>query len=197
MLQFSVQIMNAPRSIFFLGKPGSGKGTQAKRLSERTGWPVFGAGDQLRDIAASGTYTGNKIREQMDQGILVPPWIVRHLFLRILQSNPRSEPIIFDGFNRKPEEARLIIDTSVFLDRPFVVLNIAVSDEEVTARLRGRARHSGRADDHAIDVRLEEYATFTEPALEIFRAHGACIDINGAKSPDAVTLEVAQKLGIQ
>ena len=188
--------METPKTIFFLGKPGSGKGTQAKRLAEKTGWPMFGSGDQFRAIAAQDTPAGRKTRLEIDQGLLSPPWFVEYLYLKTLFSVPRDQPAIFDGFNRKVEEAELIFSAAELLQRSFVVININVSDEEVYRRLDARKSESGRADDHFVEVRLNEYAHYTEKALAVFRAGGACIDIDGERSPEEIAADVQKAIGL-
>ena len=188
--------METPKTIFFLGKPGSGKGTQAKLLAARTGWPMFGSGDQFRAIAEEDTPAGRRTRLEIDQGLLSPPWFVEYLYLRTLFTIPHNQPAIFDGFNRKIEEANLIIAAAELLDRSFVVLNIDVSNDEVHRRLDSRKNESGRADDHFVQVRLEEYARYTEKALEAFRNAGACIDIDGERPPEEVAEDVARAIGL-
>ena len=188
--------METPKTIFFLGKPGSGKGTQAKRLAQKTSWPMFGSGDQFRAIAKEDTPAGRKTRLEIDQGLLSPPWFVEYLYLKTLFGIPREQPAIFDGFNRKEEEARLIFSAAELLDRSFVVFNIMVSDEEVHRRLDVRKGESGRADDHFVQVRLTEYARYTEKALALFRDGGVCIDIDGEQSPDDVAKDVEKALGL-
>ncbi|HRH55314.1 MAG TPA: nucleoside monophosphate kinase [Candidatus Paceibacterota bacterium] len=188
--------MESPQTVFFLGKPGSGKGTQAKILAARTGWPMYGSGDQFRAIAAEDTPAGRRTRLEMDQGLLSPPWFVEYLYLRIALSHPDAQSVIFDGFNRKIEEAELIFAASEFLERPFTVINIAISDEEVHRRLDSRKGESGRADDHCVQMRLDEYNRFTEKALEVFRKGNACVDIDGERTPEEVSEEVAKILGL-
>lgn len=181
------------KTVFFLGKPGSGKGTQAKLLAAHTGWKVFGSGDQFRAIAQEDSPAGNKTRAEMDQGLLSPPWFVEYLYLKTLFSIPENESVIFDGFNRKIEEANLIFESSAFLSRPFTVFHIAVSDEEVHRRLDGR-KGEGRADDHFVQVRLDEYARYTKAALARFKERGVCIDIDGQRSPEAIAEDVRRAL---
>ncbi|HWH16247.1 MAG TPA: nucleoside monophosphate kinase [Candidatus Paceibacterota bacterium] len=184
------------KTIFFLGKPGSGKGTQAKRLAARTGWPMFGSGDQFRSIAKEDTPAGRKTRLEIDQGLLSPPWFVEYLYLKIALSHPERESVIFDGFNRKVEEAELLFAASEYLERPFTVINIAISDEEVHRRLDTRKEDSGRADDHCVDVRLAEYEKYTKAALALFKERGVTIDVDGEQSQDAVEADIARILGL-
>lgn len=185
-----------PRTIFFIGKPGCGKGTQARLLSEKTGWPIIGSGALFREIASEETPVGRKIRNEIDQGLLAPHWFAMYLYLKSLFALPDGQSAIFDGFNRKEDEARLIVSSMQWLNRPFSVVHIRVSDEEVRHRLEGRVKNSGRADDHSVDTRLEEYATYTKKALEIFSDMGHLIDINGEQEPLDVARDIQTALDI-
>lgn len=184
------------KTVFFLGKPGSGKGTQAKRLAARTGWALYGSGDQFRAIAKEDTPAGRKTRLEIDQGLLSPPWFVEYLYLRIALVHPEGESVIFDGFNRKVEEAHLLFAAAEYLERPFTVINIALSDEEVHRRLDTRKEESGRADDHCVDVRLAEYEKYTKAALAIFEDRGVVVTVNGEQSHEAVEADIARALGL-
>jgi adenylate kinase len=188
--------MMETRTIFFIGKPGCGKGTQAKLLSEVMGLPVFSAGKLFRDIAKEDTPVGRKVKSEIDEGLLAPHWFAMYLYLKELFSIPDDTGAIFDGFNRKKSEAELVVDSFNWLGRPFTVFNIAVSDEEVTKRILLRKSAEGRADDSAVTTRLEEYREHTEPALELFRASGHLIEINGEQTPDEVATDVRKALGI-
>lgn len=190
--------MNQPKTVFFIGKPGSGKGTQAKILGERTGWTVLGAGAQFRAIAEEDTFVGHKVKEGIEKGFLMPHWFAMYLYQKALFSVSEGTDVIFDGFSRKPEEAQLIIDSLEWVERPFVVLNIDVSDEEVTKRLMGRAQTSGRADDRqdVVDERLEEYQEYTTKSLDLFRTKGILIDINGEQATEEVAADVVKALGL-
>ena len=190
--------MNDPKTVFFIGKPGSGKGTQAKLLAEKTGWTVLASGAQFRAIAEEDTVVGRKMREELAQGMLAPHWFAMYLYQRALFSVAEDTSIIFDGFNRKVQEAELNVATLEWIGRPFHVINIEVSDEEVQKRLEGRAKTSGRSDDHQdiVEERLEEYQQHTIPALEIFRKKGVLITINGEQSPEAIAADVVTALGV-
>lgn len=187
---------SSPKTVFFIGRPGCGKGTQAKMLGERTGWHVLASGDQFREIAKEETPAGRKTKEEIEKGLLSPHWFAMYIYLRSLFSISANESVIFDGFNRKEQEAELVIDSLNWLGRPFQVLEIKVSREEVEKRLAGRALVSGRADDHYVEKRMEEYNTFTTKALDIFRSMGVLVEINGEQAPSAVAADIERALGL-
>jgi adenylate kinase len=188
--------MDAPQTVFFIGKPGCGKGTQAKLLSERTGWPIRASGAEFRTIAAEDTAVGRKIKEELDQGMLAPHWFAMYLYQRALFSLPEGSDVIFDGFNRKVQEAELIVSSLEWIGRPFIVLEIDISDETVRERLAGRSRTSGRVDDRqdVVEERLEEYQEHTTKALKIFESMGVLTKIDGEPSPQKVAESVAEAL---
>ena len=177
-------------TIFFIGKPGCGKGTQAKLLSGKTGWPIFASGALFREIAKADTPVGRKIKTENEAGMLAPYWFAMHLYLDSLLSISDESGAIFDGFNRKVPEAELVINSLRWLDRPFKVFNIVVSDEEIRRRLAGRKVVEGRADDMAVDERLKEYYEYTEPAIQIFREAGVLVEIQGEQSPERISEDI-------
>lgn len=184
-------------TIFFIGKPGCGKGTQAKLLSERTGWKVMSSGEQFRAIAAEDTAVGRKVKLEIDAGFLSPHWFAIYLYLKALFSIGSDESIIFDGFCRKVPEAEIIVNSLKWLGRSFVILDIKVSDEEVKKRLALRKDIEGRADDNAVDERLKEYHEYTDPAIEIFRKENMVVEINGEQTPEAIADDIRIALGIK
>ncbi|HEC94275.1 MAG TPA: nucleoside monophosphate kinase [Candidatus Kaiserbacteria bacterium] len=187
--------MEKPHTIFFLGKPGSGKGTQAKRLATHTHWPIITAGDQFRKIATEDTPVGRKIKIMVESGLLAPNWFAMYLYQKALFSLPENTNIIFDGFNRKPDEARLVISSLKWLERSFIVVNLMVSDEMVYERIKGRSKMHQRSDDDSIKTRLGEYHKYTEQSLELFRDAGEIMDINGEKDPDTIASDIVHTLG--
>src|SRR3989344_3419259 len=80
------------RTIFFIGKPGCGKGDQTRLLSEKTGWPIFASGDLFRAIAQENTPVGKKVKEENYAGILQPYWFAMYLFLTTFFSIPEGGP---------------------------------------------------------------------------------------------------------
>lgn len=181
--------MNA-YTVLFVGKPGSGKGTQAKLLAEKTGWRVITAGDQFRAMAAEDTPIGRKMKVEMNAGLLLPSWLPTHLFLESIFSVKEEESVIFDGAGRKVPEAELIIDSLRWIGRSFVALHLVVSDEEVHRRLILRKEIEGRADDHSVSERLNEYYAHTDATIKKFREAGNCIDIDGEQTPEQIAARI-------
>jgi adenylate kinase len=188
--------MNEMRTVFFVGKPGCGKGTQAKLLSQETGWPNISAGKQFRGIATEDTVLGHKVKTEIESGALMPHWFAMYLYQKALFSVAEDSGVIFDGFNRKVPEAELIIASLSWLSRPFKVVNLVVSDEVVRRRLVVRKETDGRADDAVVEERLREYREHTEASIELFRKHGNLVEINGEQEPEQIARDIKIHLGL-
>ena len=182
------------RTIFFVGKPGCGKGTQAKLLSEATGWPIFGSGDEFRKIAKEDTAVGRKVKSEIDAGLLAPHWFAMYIYQKALFSLAENQNVIFDGFNRKIPEAELIVDSLTWLGRPFQVLNIVISDEEAMKRLAIRGQRSDRVDDNFVPERLKEYNKYTTDAIAVFREKHGIIEINGEQTREKIAEDIRAAL---
>jgi len=126
-------------NLIFLGPPGSGKGTQAKRIASELGLLHLSTGDLLREAVKNGTDLGKKARKYMEAGELVPDELIIGLIEAKLRSGEMDRGFILDGFPRTIPQAEALkemfarnnkrIDKSILLD---------VSDEEVVRRLSGR-----------------------------------------------------------
>lgn len=185
------------RTIFLIGKPGCGKGDQAKLLSEKTGWKVVTPGEQFRAMSAEDTPVGRKVKSVNDAGLLQPHWLAEYLFLKNLFLLSEEEGVIFDGFSRKVPEAEIVIDSLTWLNRPFSVLYLHVSDDEILRRIALRKDIEGRVDDTVVDERLKEYREHTEPVVEMFRSKGMLIEIDGERSREAIAEDIRKVLNIQ
>ena len=185
-----------PRTIFFIGKPGSGKGTQSALLAKETGWPIVAAGEQFRSIAKEDSVLGRKVKSTIDAGILTPHWFPMYLYLKSLFAIAEEESVIFDGFNRKVQEAELIIDSLGWIGRPFTVFHLKVSDDEVRRRLARRKDIEGRVDDTAVDKRMEEYYAHTANTLPLFEKAGVLVEVDGEQEAEHVSQEIKKILSL-
>ena len=125
--------------IVFLGAPGAGKGTQARRLQERKGWPQVSTGDLLRAAVAAGTPLGLRARVAMDAGELVSDELVMELLGERLRQDDCAGRFILDGFPRSESQARLLKELLDAAGQQLdAVLMLDVDSEVLMKRLTGR-----------------------------------------------------------
>ena len=129
--------------MILLGAPGAGKGTQARFITEKYGIPQISTGNMLRTAVREGTELGRQVEEIMAKGALVNDEIIVALVLERISRQDCVGGFLFDGFPRTIPQARSTTEAGVEID---VVLNIAVSVDEIVRRLGGRRTHpeSGR-----------------------------------------------------
>jgi adenylate kinase len=130
--------------LILLGPPGAGKGTQAAFITERYGIPQISTGDMLRAEIKAGTPLGRAVQKVMDAGQLVSDETIVRLVRARLQQPDCAGGYLFDGFPRTIGQADAMKSAEVRIDH---VLEIAVPDDEIVARMSGRRVHpaSGRS----------------------------------------------------
>ena len=125
--------------IVLLGAPGSGKGTQAKRLVERHGIPQISTGDLLRAQRAAGTPLGQRAQAAMDAGKLVDDEIVLSMIRERLSEADTQNGYILDGFPRNIAQAQALDTLLGELGKPLdAVVQLEVDYGELTRRIAGR-----------------------------------------------------------
>jgi adenylate kinase len=212
-------------NIVFLGPPGAGKGTQAKRIAEKYGIPQVSTGDMFREHLSKGTELGQKAKEYMEKGQLVPDEIVLGMVEERLKQSDCEKGFILDGFPRTVPQAEALdqlldkmgkkIDYAICIDVP---------DEELVKRLTGRRtckkcgmmyhvifkppKEEGkcdvcggelyqRADDNEETVRnrLKVYHEQTEPIIQFYEKKGVLHRIDGIGSIDEIFERIVKVLG--
>ena len=175
--------------VVFIGPPGSGKGTQSKRLVERLGVPHLSTGELLRAAKKQDSAVGRLAAQFMDQGLLVPDDVVLRLVREELDRPQFSDGCLFDGFPRTVEQARSLDEALSERGTPLgVVIELAADEQELTQRMLNRARKEGRADDtpETIRERMSTYSTKTSPVLDYYRGTGRLLSIDAIGTPDEV-----------
>ncbi|MFH0852635.1 MAG: nucleoside monophosphate kinase [bacterium] len=134
-----------PLVVIMLGRAGCGKGTQAELLKDKFGLFYVGSGELLRDRTKTQDFTGKKIAETMESGVLVPVVLMLHQWANRLEEIKRNENggfkgLIFDGSPRKLVEAELLDEALGWYDwdKNVRVVLIDISREDAFDRLTKR-----------------------------------------------------------
>lgn len=206
--------------VVFLGAPGAGKGTQARRLAAGSGVPQIATGDMLREAVAEGTPLGREAKRYMDQGALVPDEVVIGLVDERLSRPDAGPGYVLDGFPRTVAQAEaldaLLRRRGQDLDR---VVFFEVSREELLRRLTGRRicrgcgtafhlvsappKTEGRCDqcggelyqreddaESTVARRLDVYQTQTAPLLDYYGKRGLLVRVAGEGPVDHVAAAI-------
>jgi adenylate kinase len=208
--------------LVLLGPPGSGKGTQAKKLVTQHQWPQLSTGDMLRSAIAKGTQLGLEAKAFMDKGSLVPDSVVIGLIAERSQAPECKAGFILDGFPRTIPQAQALdemlkakgraVDRAVLFEIP---------DSELVRRLSGRRtclkdgsmyhvetlqpKAAGvcdicgsalvqRDDDKAevIQKRLAVYHLQTAPVAQYYQSADKLKKLDATQSPEAVSKALDQ-----
>jgi len=125
--------------VIFLGPPGAGKGTQARRTAARWGVPQIATGDMLREAFAADTELGRRAKRFYDAGELVPDKVIIGLVGERLAQPDGRKGFVLDGFPRTVAQAealdRLLDERGLALDR---VVLFRIAEADLVARLTGR-----------------------------------------------------------
>jgi len=206
--------------LVFLGPPGAGKGTQARKLAREWSVPQVATGDMLREAVSNGTPLGREAKTFMDRGALVPDDVMVGLIAERLAQPDAKRGFILDGFPRTIPQAdaleRLLGELGVSLDR---VVYFDVADAELLRRLTGRrscpvcqstfhvvsnppkrenvcdrcgSALVQREDDREATVRrrLQVYAEQTAPLLDRYRKRGVLTTVAGEGKIDAIHVAI-------
>ena len=213
-------------NLIFLGPPGAGKGTQAKKLVELLGIPQISTGDILREKKNEDSPLGKQIRDIMAAGKLVPDEIVIEIVKERLAKPDCENGFILDGFPRTVPQAdaleKILAEMGKKLD---AVVYIYVPDEELIKRISGRrvcekcgeeyhiiykppkvdgicdkcgGRLIQREDDkeEVVRKRIEVYNESTAPLIDYYEKKGLLRKVDGTATMDEVFERIKRALGL-
>ncbi|HEX6306111.1 MAG TPA: adenylate kinase [Anaerolineales bacterium] len=213
-----------PTYIALLGPPGAGKGTQAKRISEKFELPHISSGDIFRENLNKQTELGKKAEEYMNRGELVPDDITVSMIRERLSRPDCEEGALLDGFPRTPAQAKALDEMlSDFAGEIDAVPYINVPENELVERLSGRltCRAKGhifhkkynppqepgvcdydgselyqREDDkpETVKRRIRVYMEQTQPLIDYYQKKSVMIEVDGDQSIEEVTTDLVSAL---
>lgn len=210
--------------IILLGPPGSGKGTQAVRLTKELGIPHISTGDLFRENISKNTELGKRARTFMDAGKLVPDEVVLDMLFDRVSRPDCAEGYLLDGFPRTLPQAAAL-ENHLAANTNLIVLELEVPDEVIVKRAEGRltCKSCGsvynryftppskegvcdkcggelmqRPDDKAevVQERLRVYHNQTQPLVEYYTKKGVLKRVDGTQSPDAVYDALRKQMGL-
>jgi adenylate kinase len=183
--------------VVFLGPPGSGKGTQAKLLSERLKVPAISTGDILRTAVKDRTPLGLEAQAIMEKGELVSDALIVALIRERIARKDARGGFILDGFPRTLEQGRALEALlSEGGESLATAVNFAVPEATLVDRMAGRAKAEGRADDRPETVRerLRVYREKTEPLVGFYADRGLLAEVDGVGTVEEVASRVDDAL---
>ena len=186
-------------NLLVLGPQGSGKGTQAKRISAAHGIPHVSTGDMFRAAVTVGTELGRRVEPILASGDLVPDDLTVALIRERLSEQDARDGFVLDGFPRNLAQAEALDGMLAEIGRGLdAVLFFDLSDGLAVERIRGRALDEGREDDspEAIARRLAIYHEQTEAVVERYRATGKLVPLHAARSIEEVSTEIEAALDL-
>ena len=211
-------------NLLIIGAPGTGKGTMSALIKEKFDVVHISTGDMLREAIGANTVLGNKAKEYMDKGMLVPDEIIHDIILERLNKDDIKKGFLFDGYPRTVKQAedldKILSASAKKIDS---VLDLCVDDLVLEERITGR-RVCGncksiyhvknkpskvfgkcdicggtlfqRKDDtlEALKQRLKAYHELTKPVIDYYENKGLVSKINADQSPEEVFDDIKKVL---
>ncbi|XP_024421283.2 adenylate kinase isoenzyme 5 isoform X2 [Desmodus rotundus] len=175
--------------IFMIGGPGSGKGTQCKKLVEKYGFTHLSPGELLRNELLSESERSRLIRDLMERGNLVPSGIILELLREaMVTSLGHTQGFLVDGY---PQEVKQGEEFGRRIGDPHLVICMDCSADTMTSRLLQRSQRSPGADSTAtIAKRLEAYYRAAIPVIAYYETKTQLHKINAEGTPEEVFLQL-------
>ncbi|MEQ8425928.1 MAG: adenylate kinase [Cyclobacteriaceae bacterium] len=176
-------------NLVLFGPPGAGKGTQSEKLIKKYGFVHISTGDLFRWHTKNDTPLGQKVKEIMNSGALVPDEITIALLKEEHDKNPDANGFLFDGFPRTVNQAEAL-DNFMKDNNTAIhfIIALDVKEEELRKRIAKRRTIENREDDEEekLNKRITEYFTKTIHVLPFYEKQGRLNSINGEGSVEDI-----------
>ncbi|GAA4776441.1 adenylate kinase [Citricoccus nitrophenolicus] len=181
--------------MLIMGPPGSGKGTQASRIADKLGIVAISTGDIFRYNVKEMTALGKEAKKYMDNGDFVPDDVTNRMVADRIRQSDVEHGFLLDGYPRTSGQVEAL-DGFLTEDGQAlnVVIELTVPDEELVARLLGRAESDGRTDDteDVIQHRLDLYHEQTAAVIQSYVTRGIVQRVDGTGQVDDITERLLQ-----
>ncbi len=184
-------------NILLFGPPGSGKGTQSKKLIQHYGLKHLSTGDLLRKEIEEQTPLGRIAQHYIEKGELVPDNVIIGMIEELFNTHQNVKGFVFDGFPRTVAQAKALDNMLQHRKRTICIMIILeVTDQELLKRMLNRAKIEGRKDDepHIIEHRIKVYKEQTAPVIDYYKKQDKAFFINGMQSEEAVFTEICEHI---
>ena len=211
--------------LIMLGAPGAGKGTQAKKIADKYQIPHISTGDIFRANIKNGTELGNKAKQYMEQGLLVPDELTCDLVVDRIGQADCANGYVLDGFPRTIPQAEALKNALTKLGAKIdYAVNVEVPDENIVNRMGGRraclacgctyhivynapktegvcdvcgAKLVLRDDDkpETVTKRLNVYHEQTQPLIDFYNKEGVLVEVDGTQNLEDVFVAITKILG--
>ncbi len=184
-------------NVLLFGPPGSGKGTQSKKIIQHYNLQHLSTGDIFRREISEQTPLGRVAQHYIDKGELVPDDVVISMIEEVFNTNPKAKGFVFDGFPRTVPQAKAL---ERMLQRKkqtiCIMIVLKVEEQELIKRLLNRAKIEGRKDDelHIIQNRIKVYEEQTLPVIEFYKNEGKAFIINGMQTEEEVFKDICYNI---
>jgi adenylate kinase len=191
--------MERVNTILLMGRPGSGKGTQALLLAERLAWIRLSSGDRIKQIRDGNEPFSARVRAVYDKGTFLPDWLADYLLENGLLELDPYVGVVTEGFARTLQQAHHYADIIDWLGRNLMVINLEVSEEEAMKRMHTRNQTQDRPDSNSEEKmrsRLKQFTDETMPALEFLRGKELVKDVDGEQTPAQIAEDIEKLLSL-
>jgi len=212
-------------NLLIMGKPGAGKGTQAKKILDHFDLTHISTGDIYREEIKKGSKIGQEAKKYLDQGNLMPDKMTNDIVWDVLNQASYPNGFMLDGYPRTIAQAEALDEMLIKLNiKLSAVINVEVDDDVITDRMSGRRVCSNcgetyhveyhppkidgvcdvcgssliqRPDDlkESVMNRLRIYKNKTQPLLDYYEDKDLLLVTDGENSSDQVFKDIIKKLG--
>lgn len=207
-------------NLLFMGPPGAGKGTQAKRISQKYNIPHISTGDMLREAVAKGTELGLKVKEVMERGELVSDELINEIVEERLSQKDCDNGFILDGYPRTLVQAQSLdeilkklskkLDRVIFVDVPEERLVLRITSRRVCPKcgrvynlISLKPKVDEQCDDCGVKLlqrdddkeetvrqRYKVYMESTQPLINYYKEKGILEVVDGDRDIDVITKDI-------